>query len=541
RQTLEFIDGRLHIVSRELDSVTNALVAYQQSHNLTDVEGAASNYMSKVEEADKQLVEQRSLLNNAQLIQAYVSDTRNRFNLVPSSLSIDDPTLNSLISGYNMAQLDRKTLIEGGTPTENPRVKLKEEQLEKLRTSLVENLRNIKTAFNSSISSASQRNNQFQAQLRALPVTLQRYVEIKQQQENKLAIYNFLNEKREESAIALAATISNIKVLDAASPNLQPISPNSKSVKSIALLIGLIIPALFVFVVELMNDKVNSRADIEKTTAVTLLGEVGHAPGEDTLVMQPKSRSFIAEQFRIIRSNLQYIVADIEKPVLLITSSFSGEGKSFISTNIGAVLALSGKRTIVLEFDVRKPKILSGLNIPKRPGFTNFMLGKVELDELPYKVDGYDSLYVLPCGPIPPNPAELLLGDKMNELFTYLRANFDVVVMDTAPVGMVGDALTLSKFADCTIYIVRQGVTNKKQIELIEEFYTTKKLPKMNVILNDVKIRAGYGYYGYGRYGYGYGKNYGYGYGYYEDAKDNRPFLSRWFGWGKKKSNKSTA
>lgn len=297
----------------------------------------------------------------------------------------------------------------------------------------------------------------------------------------------------------------------------------------LAILVGLVLPALFIFVLELMNDKVSTRYDIERLTTAAILGEVGHSYGKNTLVVTNNNRSVVAEQFRIIRSNLQYVLNHIQKPVILVTSSFSGEGKSFVSTNVGAVMALAGKKTIILEFDIRKPKILSQLNIPKRAGLTNYLLGKTTLEELPVAVEGIDNLYVLPCGPVPPNPAELLLDPKIVELFDWLKQNFDSVIMDTAPVGMVSDAMTLSKYADATLYIVRQGYTFKKQIGMIDEFYSQGKLPRIAIILNDIKARTGYGYYGYGKYGYGYG--YGYGSGYFDDETPPDGWLGKWFGW----------
>jgi capsular exopolysaccharide synthesis family protein len=289
-----------------------------------------------------------------------------------------------------------------------------------------------------------------------------------------------------------------------------------------------VLPALFIFFLELANDKVTTRYDIERLTSATILGEVGHSYHKQALVVTNNNRSVVAEQFRIIRSNLQYILNHVQKPVIIVSSSFSGEGKSFISTNVGAVLALAGKKTVILEFDIRKPKILNHLNMPKHPGLTNYIIGKTAIADLPVKVPGTEHLYVLPCGPVPPNPAELLLDPRINDLFTWLRENFDVVVMDTAPVGMVSDAMTLSKFADATLYIVRQGHTFKKQIGMIDEFYVQGKLPRIAIILNDVKVRSGYGYYGYGRYGYGYG--YGYGSDYFDEEKPTNG-LEKWFGW----------
>jgi len=279
---------------------------------------------------------------------------------------------------------------------------------------------------------------------------------------------------------------------------------------------------------EVLNDKVTTRFDIEKITQAPILGEIGHSYSNQTLVVNKATRSMVAEQFRIIRSNLQYIVGKKEKPVILVTSSFSGEGKSYISTNLGAVLALAGKKTIILEFDIRKPKVLSGLGISKGPGITNFLIGKANLPDLIKPVPDCETLFVLGCGPIPPNPSELLLEPKVEEMFTWLKENFDVVIIDTAPVGMVSDAMTLGKFADSTMYLVRQGHTFKKQVALIDEFYNEEKLPKVSIIINDVKLKPGYGYYGYGRYGYGYG--YGYG-SYYEEETPPQNFFEKMLNW----------
>lgn len=236
----------------------------------------------------------------------------------------------------------------------------------------------------------------------------------------------------------------------------------------------------------------------------------------------------VAEQFRIIRSNLQYVLNKKEKSTILVTSSFSGEGKSYVSTNMGAVLALAGKKTVILEFDIRKPKILSGLGMAKGPGITNYLIGKAELKDIIKPLPEHENLFILGCGPIPPNPAELLLDQKVEDMFAWLKENFDVVLVDTAPVGMVSDAMTLSKFADSTLYLVRQGHTFKKQVALIDEFYKENKLPKLSIIINDVKVKAGYGYYGYGRYGYGYG--YGYG-SYYEEEVAPRNFFEKIIDW----------
>jgi len=524
RKSLQFIDANLRERENELDSIKRIYVAYQKANDIVDPGTQSSNYFNRVEDALKQEQEQRLKLSNATMLQDYLLSEGTNRNTVPSSLGVEDQTLAGLIGAYNTAQLERRELL-ANAPEGNIIVQQKTLEVETLRNKILENIKNIRTAYGSIIGTLQSTNGSAQSQIRTLPSKKQELLNIEQQIASKALIYNTMLGKREESAIALASTISNTKVLMEAAPNLNPVSPNRKNTRILAIFIGLVIPTIIVVILELSNDKVTSRNDIEKVTDVTILGEIGHSPGGNALIVTPSNRKFIAEQFRILRSNLQYVLKETANPVIMVTSSFSGEGKSFVSTNIGAVMALANKKTIILEFDIRKPKIVSGLGLSKQNGLTNFLLGQATLEELPVQVKEYENLFVLPCGPIPPNPGELLLDVKFNALFDYLRKHFDVIVMDTAPVGMVSDALTLSKFANCTLYLVRQGYTYKKQIRFIEDFNNSNKLPKINIILNDVKAQAGYGY------GYGYGNGYGYGEGYFEEDDQSSPSLNRWFRW----------
>jgi len=303
-----------------------------------------------------------------------------------------------------------------------------------------------------------------------------------------------------------------------------PVSPDKKKIYMLYFFIGVLIPVGFVAGREMLQDKVISKADVEKYTTAPILGEIGHSESKQALVVKHNSRRLISEQFRIIRTNLKYLISKVEKPVIMVTSSFSGEGKSFVSTNMGAVMALSGRKTVIMEFDIRKPKIVSGLDLKRKMGITNYIIGRASFEELLVKVEGVDDLYVIPCGPIPPNPSELLLDRRLDELMQEVKDHFDVVIMDTAPVGLVSDAVNLGRFADCTMYITRQGYTFRKQLGLVEDLYINKKLPRLCLLLNDVKAEGGYygGYYGggYGYYGaYGYGKGSGY---FEEDSNDQK-------------------
>ncbi len=523
---LSFIDDRLTVTGHELDSVQRVLLDFKERNNLIDAEKQSGNYFSNISESDKLINEQILEQNKAEMVNDYLLDKRNEFSKVPSTLSLQDATFNLLVAEYNKAQIERQQLLDANIPEDNPGVQEANGQIEKLRTSILENLKNIKASISSTISETRRKSNENQAQLQRMPGKVKEQMAIEQRAEALQNLYKYLQEKSEETAITRASTISNSRIIDKAYPAGTPVKPNRRAIQILAVLLGLGLPALFIFVKEVLNDKVSTRFDIERLTAAPILGEIGHSYAKSVLVVNKTTRSMVAEQFRIIRSNLQYILNKSEKSTILVTSSFSGEGKSYVTTNMGAVLALAGKKTLILEFDIRKPKLLSGLGIQKAQGITNFLVGKANLADLIKPVPDQENLFVLGCGPVPPNPAELLLSQKVEEMFAWLKDNFDVLLVDTAPIGMVSDAMTLSKFADSTLYLVRQGHTFKKQIALIDEFYVGNKLPKISIVINDVKIKPGYGYYGYGRYGYGYG--YGYG-SYYEEEKPPLNFFERIF------------
>jgi len=529
-QMIAFIDDRLDLIRGELDSVQDKMLRYSQENNLIDVEAQSANYFTNISAADKAINEQTLQMNMAELINDYLKDAKNQTEklVVPSSLGVMDGTLNGLVTVYNELQGRRQELRNGNVPDANPLMVENKQQIEKVRQSILENLSNIEKSYTSRINSFKGKSIESQGQLRVMPYKTKGYLDLKRQVEYKQSLVNVLREKREETAISRASTIADVQIVETAYPSGTPVKPNRRSIQIMAILIGLAIPALFVFGAEVLNDKVSTRFDIEKITNVPILGEVGHSYNKGVLVVNKTTRSMVAEQFRIIRSNLQYILHKSDKSTILVTSSFSGEGKSFVSTNMASVMALAGKKTVLLEFDIRKPKVLSGLGMSKGPGITNFLVGKAALPDLIKPVTDQENLFVLGCGPIPPNPSELLLGQRVDEMFEWLRNNFDVIIIDTAPVGMVSDAMTLSKFADCTLYLVRQGHTFKKQIVLIDEFYKEKKLPKVSIIINDIKMKAGYGYYGYGRYGYGYG--YGYG-SYYEEETPPHSSFERFLSW----------
>lgn len=525
-KTLSFINERLSVTGSQLDSVQQSVINYRNRHNLIDGAAQTSMYLNNVADFDKTIIEQRTQLTKAETVESYLSDSKNNDNKVPTTLWIDEPEFASLVGEYNKVQVERQLLVNSGAGKDNPLLIEKNQAVEKGRERVLESLRTTKKLLNNLISDARSKNISSQDQLRVMPEILKELAKIEETENSFRELKKYLEQEREKTAIKIASATANSTPTERAVPTSVPVKPNRKAIQILAFLLGIGLPAAFIFISEILNDKVGTRFDIEKITSTPILGEIGHSYSNSTLVVNKATRSMVAEQFRIIRSNLQYVLGKADKSTILVTSSFSGEGKSYVSTNMGAVLALAGKKTIILEFDIRKPKILSGLNLPKGPGITNFLVGKANLPDLIKPVPDHENLFVLGCGPIPPNPAELLLDPKMDEMFAWLQQNFDVVLVDTAPVGMVSDAMTLAKYAQCTLYLVRQGHTFKKQIALIDEFYVGQKLPKISIIINDVKIKPGYGYYGYGRYGYGYG--YGYG-SYYEEEVPPQNFFEKLF------------
>jgi capsular exopolysaccharide synthesis family protein len=529
--TLRFIDDRLLDLTDTLNRVQGGLSNFMVQNQIFDLESQAKGYLDKISEDLKQRSEIEVRLGVVNFLLKYISDEKNVHELVPTNLGIEEPALAQLVSEYNRMQLAMENNLRT-TPASNPLITAMDANLTKIRKDIYQALLNVKQAYVIAGENLTQRGGELQRHVTSLPGKSMQLLNKERQQKILEELYSLLLQKRLEISLSSASTISNSRVLEPAIGSKVPISPDKKKIYTLYFFFGLLLPVGVIALLDIMQDKVLSRQDVEKYTNVPILGEIGHSDDEEALIAKTYSRRLVSEQFRIARTNLQYLIARKEKPVIMVTSSFSGEGKSFISTNMGAVMALSGKKTVILEFDIRKPKIVSGLDLKRKMGITNYIIGKASFNELLIKVEEADNLYVIPCGPIPPNPAELLLDKKLDELMGEVMANFEVVIMDTAPIGLVSDAANLSRFADCTLYIVRQGHTYRKQLRLIEELYVGKKLPGLCVLLNDIKTASGYygGYYG-GAYGYGYYGGSGINSGYFEDETRTKKkgFLSKLF------------
>ncbi|RDV11100.1 capsular biosynthesis protein [Pontibacter diazotrophicus] len=504
--TIQFIDERLTFLTTELSDVEKDVEKYKRQNELTDVSSEAKMFVERASEYNKQLAEFEIQLEVLNSIEKYLRGKGQQYQLVPSTLSIQDPTLLGLIAKFNELQLERERMLRT-TQANNLLIQNINDQLANLQVNILENLQNIKrglviTRDNLKTSMAS-----FESRIQQVPLIERELLEIQRQQGIKQGLYLYLLQKREESAVSLAAAVSNSRVLDPAMVGDEPVKPKKMLVYLLGLMMGLGLPFAWIFVRDLLNDRVQEKKEVEQATKIPILGEVAHNKTGYAVAVTQDNRSPVAEMFRLIRTNLQFATAGKENKVLLVTSSMSGEGKTFFSINIGASLVLTGKKVVILGFDLRKPRLLQELGIPEGPGITDYLISdKLSVDDIVKPSTDVPGLYVVGSGPVPPNPAELMMSPKVGQLLQLLKGNFDHVIIDTAPVGQVADAFTLAPHIDSSIYIVRYGYTHKSQLEIIDDVYKHKKLQHPMLVLNDAQM----------------GNNYGYGYGYGEKPKNSK-------------------
>jgi capsular exopolysaccharide synthesis family protein len=343
-------------------------------------------------------------------------------------------------------------------------------------------------------------------------------VDITRQKAIKDQLYVYLLSKREETAISYASTVSDSRLVDAARSSLDPVSPKKKLVLLIFGVIGVLLPAGVMWFMELFDDKISAKDEIEKSIKTPIIGEISFLDQATKILTMSHSRGKHAEQLRTLRTNLEFMQAGGGIKTILITSSVSGEGKSFLSANLGAVFAALDKKVIVLGFDLRKPGLHKVFGIENEEGLSNYLVGQADLSQI-IKQSGTENMDIITCGHIPPNPQELLQGNTLPKLFEELKALYDYIIIDTPPISLVSDAVILDRLADVTVYVVRQNYTPKDRIKFINDLADTKKLKNFGIVVNGIKEEKWHGYYHY--YSYGSYKYYGKYYG-EEDAKKKR-------------------
>lgn len=508
--TAVFIDERLMLINQELGNVETNIEDYRKQNQLVDFRIESQIYMESWDQYDRSLKELSNQLELINLIQQCLHDPLKDESLLPANTGIMNVGIEGMIENYNTILMGRNKLkVTGGN--KNPAVIERNEQLISLRRTISQSLRNTKDAIEMKLKNASRMRMQSANKLSMIPSQQKYVLSVERQQKIKEELFIYLLNKREENALTLATTESNLRVVDPAY-GVGMAGTDRMVILLGAFLVGLLIPSLFFYLQPLLDVTVRGRKDIEDNLTIPYLGEIPYRKNKDKLAVNKQKRDGVSEAFRIVRANIDFMLDKKKKSqVLMCTSTNPASGKSFISFNLAVSLALTGKRVILLEMDIRKGSLKSE-DGRVQPGITHYLSGKItDLDSLIHPYDGFEELDVITSGPIPPNSAELLLGQALDDLIGQLRDRYDYIIVDTVPYGMVADARIISRIADLCIYVIREGLMDRRQLPDIEQLYTEGKLPNLSVILNGVRYKhAGYGY-GYGYYGYGYGNNY-YGY-----------------------------
>jgi len=500
--TIKFIDNRLKYLGGDLSSTGKEVEDFKQANRVTNVGSDAEQSLTNAGDYNRQLSAVDIQRNVVTSIESYINKPTGQYELVPSTLGLQDPTLSGLTNKYNELQLERQRLLRTAEPG-NPLVVNINEQLAGLKQNISENLRNVKRGLNITRNNLQANSSKFESQIRSSPSIERGLAERSREQGVKENLYQYLLQKREETTLSLSATTPTSRVVDAPNFDSTPVSPKVSFIYLCAFLLGLALPAAGLFLKDMVNTKVQDVSEIEQISGAMILGELSHKQDKDALVINKSSRTTISELFRYIRTNLNYMTEDSGNKVMLITSSMKGEGKTFFSINLGATLSLVDKKVVLLEFDVRKPDLLRNLNMKASTGLNDYLNGINSLDEIILPSPTQPNLFVVGCGSIPENPAELLMSPRIPQLFEELKARFDYVIIDTSPVGQVADAFSLAPYADASIYLVRYNYTNKVQLNILKDIFENNKLNNPMIVLNDAKAEGFKGY-GYGGYGYGF-------------------------------------
>ena len=520
-KTREFINERIKIIDEELGNTEEKLETFKRNAGLTDISSDAQLAVSGNAEYEKKRVENGTQINLVRDLAKYINNPLNEYEVLPSNIGLTDNGLTTQLERYNELVIERKRLLRTSTEN-NPMIINLDMSIRAMRA-------NVKTAIDGTLqgllivkADLDREASRFSRRISDAPGQERQYVSIARQQEIKAGLYLMLLQKREENAITLAATANNAKIIDEPAAEGGPVSPKPKMIYMIAFVLGVGLPIGVIFLIGLTKFKIEGRGDVEKLTRLPIVGDVPlTAEKTGSITVFENQNNLMSETFRNVRTNLQFMLGNGQK-VILVTSTVSGEGKSFISANLAVSLSLLGKKVVIVGLDIRKPGLNKVFNIArKEQGITQYLSNSEKnLMDLVQASDVSKSLYILPGGTVPPNPTELLARDGLDKAIETLKKNFDYVILDTAPVGMVTDTLLIGRVADLSVYVCRADYTRKAEFTLINELAENNKLSNLCTVINGLdfqKKKYGY-YYGYGKYGkyYGYGKRYGYGYGYGE-------------------------
>ena len=515
--TAEFIDERLAIINQELDSVEVGKEEFKEANQLTNIEAESEMFIENASDYKKRQQEIGTQLELANAMIAYL-ETGSNSDLLPANLGIEESGVNDLIGEYNTLVLERNRILSGSTE-ENPVVLRLNSQIEQMRANVLQSLERMRNNFLIAQKDLDRQAAVIGSQISAVPAKERQYRGIERQQNIKEALYLFLLEKREENSLSLAVTAPKAKIVDSAYSNNTAVSPKSKIILLAALILGLLIPFLIIYIKTLLSNKVKSREDLEKhANIIPVVGEIPRVEKKQNEMIVKNDRSILAEAFRILHTNLQYLIVNTAEKetgnTIFVTSTVKGEGKTLVSFNLAVTLANTNKKVIIVGADLRNPQLQRfEKKAREHIGVSDYLANDdLKLKDL-IRESNTDNpnLQLLSSGTIPPNPSELWRRPKTGEMFKELEQMYDYVIVDTAPSLLVTDTFLINKWADVTLYVVRAGHTEKKLLQFAVDSKRDGKFHDLSFVLNDVKWSN-----------FGYGNKYGYAYG-----EEKKSFMKR--------------
>ncbi|TXD48915.1 GumC family protein [Polaribacter sp. IC073] len=510
KKTKDFIDERLYAIGKDLSGIQDRIKEFKVDNDITGLSAEGELALELASSNNEKLIQIQTELNIAEGVLKNLQQPSNTDETLPQNLGFSDPSIATAIQNFNELVIYKNRLsINAGS--KNPQIIQYQKEITSLKSNLKNSISNLISSLETQYNQISKEAVRVNSKLNAIPSLERGFIDIARQQEIIAGLYSYLLKKKEETAISLAVTVSNAKIIDVAYSSGIPVSPKKRIVYLAALLLGLLIPFIIIYLRNLLDTKVHNKKDLESALTVPFLGDIPQSETKEKIIVGFDERSSGSEAFRLVRTNLDFMMAGKKdaKKFIFITSTTSGEGKSFIAINLAATLALSGKKVLLLGMDLRAPKVTEYLGLESKKGVTNYITSnELSLEELKFNIPEAKGLDIISSGAIPPNPAELLSSASIEKLFSEIKnsGTYDYVVVDTAPVNLVTDTLLIAKYADMFLYVVRANYLDKRLLAVPEELYRTKRLPNMAIVLNDTdpKRSYGYGYGGYGSYGYGY-------------------------------------
>lgn len=494
--TANFIEERLSIITAELSEAEDAVAEYKEQNNIADINTQASLFLQASSAEQRALAEIETQLSLVEYIDEFLRDDSKRENLIPSNIGVTDASLMSGLSEYNSLQLQRMRVLRTATP-ENPVIEQMNAQLESIRQNIVATISSVRESLLIRKRNLLAQDSKYNRQIQDAPEQQREYVRVVRQQQIKERLYLYLYEKREENALMLAATSMPAKILDMPQRDVKSKKPQLSKLLMLCFILGILFPAGVLYVYRLFNDKIDDAKEFERRVKAPLLGQLVQNSRNAHIAIREGESTVSAELFRLIRTNLRFVLpSDVKSPVVLVTSSINGDGKSYVASNTALSLALLGKKVALVGLDIRKPMLATYFNLNTKGHLTDYLAEpEVELDDIIVPSGENANLDLIPCGTIPPNPSELLQTERLDNLFVELRKRYDYIIVDTAPVALVSDTYLLDRVADMTIYVCRYKYTPTEMIDYINQIVEQKRMHNVACVLNGVKgLRAGYGY-----------------------------------------------